>query len=318
MDITEKKWDFFIAHAGPDKQIAEQLYDLLAGSAKVFLDSRSLEYGDNWDLTLATAQQQSRITVVLVTKNTDNAYYQRAEVAQAINMSREMPDTHRIIPLIVDEASTKGTIAEYTLNLKQGLSLSSTVTLETAAFRLLATLKRSQYQTVLFDSREGAASHFRGYPNSFWTGKGKESKRSSPVGEGELNIEIGGVLAITRTSREGRFEVQLYEHGSIGPKNARKIFPPSEQAVAERRLWIHCETRTDGAKHEIRFVLKNDATETWLASEKRIVDSKDWKELDVYFRIDPKLDFWFRIDNEEVSSVPSELRLRNIVLREWS
>jgi len=318
MNMTDKKWDFFIAHPGPDAPIAEQLYDLLAGSAKVFLDSRLLELGDNWDLTLARAQQQSRITVVLVTKNTDDAYYQRVEVAQAINMSRNPADSHRIIPLIVDEASTKGTTAEYGLNLKQGLSLSSTVTLETAAFRLLATLKRSQYQTVLFDSREGAASHFRGYPSCFWTGKGKESKPSSPVAEGTFTVEIGGVLAITRTSPEGRFELQLFEHESVGPKNARRIFPPSEQALADRRLWIHCEARTDGTTHGLRFVLKNDATDSWLASEKRIVDSKDWKEFDVYFRVDPKLDFWFRIDDEEVSSVPSELRLKNIVLREWS
>src|SRR6185503_3646055 len=121
MNMTDKKWDFFIAHPGPDAAIAEQLYDLLAGSAKVFLDSRSLELGDDWDLTLAEAQQQSRITIVLVTQNTDNAYYQRAEVAQAINMSRDSAVSHRIIPLIVDDASTKGTITEYTLNLKQGL-----------------------------------------------------------------------------------------------------------------------------------------------------------------------------------------------------
>jgi hypothetical protein len=182
----------------------------------------------------------------------------------------------------------------------------------------LATLKRLQYQTVLFDSREGAASHFRAYPNSFWTGKGAESKRSSPIGEGKLTVEAGGVLAITRTSAEGRIEVQLYEHESLGPKSALKVFPPSEQALEARRLWIHCEARTDGAKHGLRFVLKNDATESWLASEKRVVASKDWTQLDVYLRVDPKLDFWFRIDNEEVSSVPSELRLRNIVLRERS
>jgi hypothetical protein len=316
MNVIDKKWDFFIAHASVDTPIAEQLYDLLAGSANVFLDSRSLELGDNWDLSLATAQGQARITVVLVTQNTDPAYYQRVEVAQAINMSRDLTEDHRVIPLYVDEDSAKGISAKYGLNLKQGLFLSDTVTIETAAFRLLATLKRLQYQTVLFDSREGAAAHFRGYPNSFWTGKGAESKRSSPIGEGELNVESGGVLAITRTSAEGRFEVQLYEHESLGPKNARKVFPPSEQASGDRRLWIHCESRTDGAKHGLRFVLKNDTTDSWLASEKRVVASKDWTQLDIYLRVDPKLNFWFRIDNEEVSSVPSVLRLRNIVLRE--
>jgi len=244
MNIINKKWDFFIAHAGVDTPVAEQLYDLLAGSAKVLLDSRSLELGDNWDLALATTQRQSLITVVIVTQNTDPAYYQRVEVAQAISMSRDLTGDHRVIPLYVDEASTKGISAEYGLNLKHGLFLSITVTLETAAFRLLAKLKRLKYQTVLFDSREGAASHFRGHPNSFWTGKGAEAKRSSPIGEGKLTVEAGGILSISRTSAEGRIEVQLYEHGSLGPKNARKVFPPSEQALEARRLWIHCEART--------------------------------------------------------------------------
>jgi hypothetical protein len=318
MNIIDKKWDFFIAHAGVDTPVAEQLYDLLAGSARVFLDSRSLELGDDWDSALATAQQQSRITVVLVSQQSDAAYYQRVEVAQAINISRNASDNHRVIPLYVDEASTKGTSAQPGLNLKHGLFLSSTVTLETAAFRLLATLKRLQYRTVLFDSRDGAASHFRAYPNSFWTGKGAESKPSSPVGEGTLTVEAGGVLTIKRTSAVGRIEVQLYEHESRGPKTTRKVFPPSEKALEARRLWIHCEARTDGSTHGLRFVLKNDTTDSWLASEKRVVASKDWTELNVYLRVDPKLDFWFRIDNEEVSNVPSELRLRNIVLREPS
>jgi len=313
---TTKKWDFFLAHAGADTATAEQLHDLLAGSAKVFLDSRSLELGKNWDQELAAAQENSRITVVLVTQNTDAAYYQRVEVQEAIRMSQTSNDDHRVIPLYVDEASAKS--KQYGLNLKNGLTLSGTVTLETAAFRLLATLKRLQYRHVLFDSQEGAASHFRAYPNSFWTGKGAASKRSSPIGEGELTVEAGGVLAITRTSAEGRVELQLYEHESSGPKSARKVFPAAEQPSEDRRLWIQCEARTDGATHGLRFVLKNDATESWLVSEKRVVASKDWTRLDVFLRVDPSLDFWFRIDNEEVSSVPSELRLKNIVLRERS
>lgn len=316
MDITTKNWDFFIAHAGVDKLIAEQLYDLLAGSAKVFLDTRLIEYGDNWDHVLATAQRASRITIVLVSQQTDDAYYQRAEVVHAIDLSRDSTNEHRVIPLYVDEAATKSLSAKYTLNPKHGLFLSSTVTLEIAAYRLLATLKRQQYRAVLFDSRDGAAAHFRGYPNSFWTGKGSESKPSSPIAEGSLTIEPGGVLVIARTSTQGCFELQLYEHGSHGPKSVRKVFPASEHTQDDRRLWIHCEARTDGATHGMRFVLKNEATESPLASEKRVVTNTDWIEFDIYLRIDPTLNFWFRIDNEEVSSAPSALRLRNIVLRE--
>lgn len=318
MDTTDKKWDFFIAHAGPDSLLAEQLHDLLAGSATVFLDVRSIELGDNWDLTLAAAQRQSRITVVLVSQQTDSAYYERVEVAQSISLSRDPTQGHRVIPLYVDEAATKSLSAQYGLNLKHGLFLSEATTLEAAAYRLLATLKRLQYGSLLFDSRLGSASQFRGYPNSYWAGTGAESRRSSPIGEGTLAVEPGGVLAVRRTSAEGRFEVQLLEREAVGPKNMRKTFPPLTLESGRRGVWIHCEACSDGSTQAIRFVLKNEATGSWLASEKRTIASATWTELDVFLWVDPKLDFWFRIDAEEVSIVPSELRLKNIVLRECS
>jgi hypothetical protein len=36
----------------------------------------------------------------------------------------------------------------------------------------------------------------------------------------------------------------------------------------------------------------------------------------VYLRIDPSLEFYVRIDHEEVSRVPSELQIRGIIVRE--
>ena len=68
-----RQWDFFIAHAGADASIAAALYDLLSASSKVFLDSRSLELGDDWDGEIPKAQRQSFITVVLVSSRGDAA-----------------------------------------------------------------------------------------------------------------------------------------------------------------------------------------------------------------------------------------------------
>ena len=50
------KWDFFLAHAGPDLASAERLYALLSAESRVFLDSYCLRLGDDWDLELACAQ----------------------------------------------------------------------------------------------------------------------------------------------------------------------------------------------------------------------------------------------------------------------
>ena len=78
------QWDFFLAHAGVDSSIAEALYDLLALHSNIFLDSRCLLFGDDWDEELILAQSKSLVTIVLVSPHTDKAYYQREEIANAI------------------------------------------------------------------------------------------------------------------------------------------------------------------------------------------------------------------------------------------
>src|SRR5713101_2110796 len=103
MPTDKHQWDFFIAHAGPDVSTAEALYDFLSGSAKVFLDSRSLELGDDWDRELSEAQRKSFITVVLVSSRTDAAYYERVEVASAIKLARAQPARYRVVPVVLDD-----------------------------------------------------------------------------------------------------------------------------------------------------------------------------------------------------------------------
>src|SRR6266536_146738 len=98
-----RKWDFFIAHAGGDKEVAESLYDLLFNHSRVFLDSKSLTLGDNWDQALPNAQKQSLITVVIISSKTDNAYYAKEEIAAAIQMARNNELQHRVIPLFFSD-----------------------------------------------------------------------------------------------------------------------------------------------------------------------------------------------------------------------
>ena len=96
-------WDVFIAHAGPDKATAEQLYDLLGQDCRVFLDSRCLELGDDWDDKLAAAQGESFLTAVLISANTAKAYYQREEIAAAISLAREEEGKHRVVPVCLNQ-----------------------------------------------------------------------------------------------------------------------------------------------------------------------------------------------------------------------
>jgi HAD superfamily phosphoserine phosphatase-like hydrolase len=169
-------WDLFIAHAGADKAIAEQLYDFLAVGARVFLDSRCLELGDEWDARLAAAQRASLVTVVLVSSNTVKAYYEREEVAAAIALARDAGERHRVVPVYLDSDADSGEAVPYGLRLKHGLRLSNQLTLSDAARELLALLQRlraaASTSAALVPPRPGRVSEDRGIlhqPPATWS-----------------------------------------------------------------------------------------------------------------------------------------------------
>jgi hypothetical protein len=135
------RWDFFIAHASADKAVAEELYEMLVPKSRVFLDSRCLQLGDDWDAQLAKAQRGSAITVVVVAERTDVAYYQREEIAAAIDLARDDAESHRVVPLFLSSAKEVRASVPYGLRLKHGIRLDEGTRLSDAAARLLNLLQ---------------------------------------------------------------------------------------------------------------------------------------------------------------------------------
>ncbi len=139
---SHTKWDIFLAHAAPDREYAETLFARLTepclGSRllRIFLDSRSLKLGDDWDIELVNAQQNSKVTVVIVSGNTERAYYQREEIAAAIAMAREDHSKHRVVPLLIEDGPRAHENLPYGLRLKHGISISGIVELKDVASRL--------------------------------------------------------------------------------------------------------------------------------------------------------------------------------------
>ncbi len=139
---TSYNWDFFLAHAGADKADAEFLYDMLSPQSRVFLDSRCLELGDTWDTELKTAQRASWTTVVLISTKTENAYYQREEIAAAIDLARKDKEKHRVVPIYLDSGLDSSDSIPYGLRRTHGLEISSTTTLPDCAKALLEMLEK--------------------------------------------------------------------------------------------------------------------------------------------------------------------------------
>jgi len=168
-------------------------------------------------------------------------------------------------------------------------------------------------EVILFDGTERIDGFdVRGREGTFWTGFGAESKPASPKGQGELKFEDGGVLNVQRKNTEGRFELWFQRYIYKGKEHS--MIPKDEVIAGKRKLRVSCEAKAVGGQHVLRFVIFEPSTKTRLAEERATVKSNEWTRFQVFLPADANQDCQFRIDDEEVSSAPSSVQIRNIVL----
>jgi hypothetical protein len=102
-----ESFDFFIAYASPDRKQAEELSWLIEdesnAACKVFLDKQGIGPGDSWPTRLSDVLKASRATIVLISSHTDKAFYEHEEIARAIKLSRQEPDDHIVIPVLLEK-----------------------------------------------------------------------------------------------------------------------------------------------------------------------------------------------------------------------
>lgn len=95
------RYDAFIAYAKADADYADKLYSLLTVIGyRVFLDQRTLTPGQNWTVEIPLAQSSSLVTVVLISASSDSAYFEKEEIASAIQLARTQ--RHRVVPVYLD------------------------------------------------------------------------------------------------------------------------------------------------------------------------------------------------------------------------
>jgi hypothetical protein len=135
--MESHRWDFFVAYSRADAAGAEYLYSRLSSRSRTFIDSRCLKLGDDWDVALSEAQRSSKVTVVLISANSEHAFYQREEIAAAISLARADPSAARIVPVYLDGFPRHNDAVPYGLRVKHGIAISGDVTMDDVAQRLL-------------------------------------------------------------------------------------------------------------------------------------------------------------------------------------
>ncbi|MGH8909331.1 MAG: toll/interleukin-1 receptor domain-containing protein [Egibacteraceae bacterium] len=131
----------FIAYAGPDREHATQLFDHLDPTLPTFLDCRCLLPEDDFDIALHRTQSACLVTVALISANTPESFYQRAELTHAIELERSsQASRHRVIPVWVDDIPVAQ--RPFQLMNRQGIHLYDKMTWADAADAVIDVVKR--------------------------------------------------------------------------------------------------------------------------------------------------------------------------------
>ena len=139
-------YDFFIAYATPDRQQAQNLRWFLQDDAcKVFLDVQDLGSGAPWGPALREALEASRAIVVLVSTHADDAFYQQEEIVRAIQLARDMPQAHTVIPVILEKLPRGAVSMPYGMGSLQAQDATRPGGLKRVAAELVAWLKEHQF-----------------------------------------------------------------------------------------------------------------------------------------------------------------------------
>lgn len=139
------KHDAFIAYAGIDISYARQLYALLSAiGLRVFFADEALLGGDSWAEEIAQAQQDSLLTLILISDRVDPRYFQRAEILHALDIARE-DYRRRVMPVYLMGKQARSTTSPL-LKPLQGIYWEEGSSLLSLAQKIEAALRASKRQ----------------------------------------------------------------------------------------------------------------------------------------------------------------------------
>jgi hypothetical protein len=147
-DQSVKRYDFFIAYATPDRRLAQDLCWFLQDDAcEVFLDVKDLSPGALWQSALCEALEASRAIVVLVLTHVDEAFYQQEEIVRAMQLARDEPSSHTVIPVILEKLPQGAVSMPYGTSILQAQDATRAGGLKRVATELVTWLKDHQRNT---------------------------------------------------------------------------------------------------------------------------------------------------------------------------
>ena len=138
---------------------------------------------------------------------------------------------------------------------------------------------------------------------------------SKERGQGEAVFQ-DHTINLKRTNTGGRYELWL-ENYMIDNKRTNFI-PKDEINGTKRDFKLTFYAKTIGADHTLAFTWKGIEKDKGVIMQRkeRLINSIDWYPVTLYFLINPTEDCKLRIDDYNLTAVPSSIQLKDILLVE--
>lgn len=156
-------YDLFLAYPSANRSSARALHDLLQSDVRVFFAERSLQPSDRWDQEILAAQRASRATVLMISRQSDAAWYLSDEIITAIGLHRASPGAHRLVPVLLE----RGIAMPYCIGRVAALDATAAGGLERLADWLRGQVEQIRRQPAPLLSASGPASGVRARSNHF-------------------------------------------------------------------------------------------------------------------------------------------------------
>lgn len=201
------------------------------------------------------------------------------------------------------EAETEKTRAETKKLLSEFEDISATVGYK---------LNDSDERIIYNSNTKSDPFDFKGVEGQLWNNE--QQNHIGPKGKGTLTMEKG-VINIKRSDNLGRYEAWLQRYVYDGVE--LQHIPKNEIIAGKRKLRVSCQAKAIGSDHSLEFVIKDEKTGTVPAhSKQKIIGNNNWVPVDLYFQVSPTEDYIFRIYDLEITTIPSSVQIRSLVIAE--
>jgi hypothetical protein len=165
-------------------------------------------------------------------------------------------------------------------------------------------------EVIVYQSNENPGFDIHGHEGRIWDSGRPATEKATGV----LSFLEHGIINVHRTNSDGKYEIYLHKYVMTGGKSS-ELIPKNSAGDKPRRFRVSCEARSLLGDHTVKIGMRDvGGGGTWYGQATYRISSQEWKRLEAYFSVPASAEACLRIDDQDVSTVPSTIQFRRLVV----